>query len=82
MKIEKKNRIVKAWAVVWRNDPVNLALYRMKEPILVSEEWSETVGDKRAFNSYVLFHRRCEAENWRFNNKDWETVRCEITYKI
>ena len=74
------NQSIKMWTVIWRNDPVNLALYGMKKPELIEEEWRETVGDKRDFSSCLLFRRRVDALNWISGNKDWEVVRCLVTY--
>lgn|GEM_PF-5754525 len=69
----------KAWAVIWKNDGAVGA--RPKE-ILVVEVWEDCdlLRDKRGIGivSLAIFRRKQDAETFRENNLDWETVRVEV----
>lgn len=67
------------WAVIWKRNKKNLALYgrRLKETKILT--WEGTTGDWGAFTSCMIFNNRNDALKWRGKNKDWEVVKVRIT---
>ena len=76
----KKEIIKNKYAVIWKRDKILLSLYRMKKTKILKNEWISTTGEKEIFTSCMIFETKREANNWRGRMKDWEIVKCSISF--
>ncbi len=74
-----KEKILKAWAVIWTKESVPIYGLTGKDIIVIAEiSDAETKKQKYMEIDFPLFKNKKDAERFRSKNKDWEIIACKI----